>query len=862
MGELSRLVFTSRSTLCNDEPYSAADIVAQGRRNNGLTGLTGALVFHKGAFAQVLEGPRREVEAAFGRIRHDQRHADIRILADGPAVARCFPNEPMAFVTSDTCNDPALDTLLAHAAVADGGRAEDVAERVRDVVQARRMAGQGLVNHPTGEGGVTEANPGGGHQLDVLEAMFATCVFSASGRLVRANPGYAALFGLTQDEVLGRRRQDLAQSWDGEGLDYGALWAGLRAGEPSTITYQARRTDGCEVWVRGHLHPLLEQHGRLGCVVEVATDISERMRLSAEEHGQVAAINAALGVVHFAVDGTILQANDRFLDAVGYTLEEVQGRSHRMFVDPAEASSQEYAAFWAALASGQHRTAEFKRIGRDGREVWLQATYNPIVAPNGRVMKVIKYATDVTLEKLRQAEFQWQVAAIHKSHAVASFTMDGLILDANQTFLDALGYELDQIVGRHHRLFVDPSYAHGGDYAAFWRELGQGRHQAGVYRRLDSSGREVWLQANYNPIFDPNGRPVKVIKYATLVTEEKLRQAEHQGQIAAIHKAQCVIAFGLDGTILDANDNFLDALGYRLSEVRGRHHRMLVEPAYGASAEYAAFWAALAAGRHQVAEFKRIRKDGSEVWLQATYNPILDMAGRPIKVVKYATDVTRERLQQADFAGQIEAIRKSQGVISFDMDGVILDANDRFLETVGYGLDELRGQHHRMLVTPDDAASAEYAAFWETLRDGRFVSGLYRRLGKDGREVWIQASYNPILDLNGRPFKIVKFATDVTSNVALSEAYEDAKRQAQHDPATALPNRVRLASFMAKGLAAPNRRLTVLYLDLDRFKPINDTHGHQVGDRVLGEVADRLRRQLSFDQLAARVGGDEFVVVA
>ncbi|MBE7190586.1 MAG: diguanylate cyclase, partial [Jatrophihabitans endophyticus] len=362
-------------------------------------------------------------------------------------------------------------------------------------------------------------------------------------------------------------------------------------------------------------------------------------------------------------------------------------------------------------------------------------------------------------------------------------------------------------------------------------------------------------------MFDLNGRPVKVVKYATVVTEEKLRQADHQGQIAAINKAQCVIAFDLDGGILDANDNFLDAVGYRLAEVRGGHHRMFEDPGHAAGPTYAAFWAALAAGRHQAGEYKHVGKHGRELWLRATYNPIFDLNGRPFRVVEYATDITAEKLHAAEVHGQLAAINKSQGVISFAMDGTVLDANDRFLHMIGYEIGELRGRHHSLLLDPAEAASAGYAAFWDTLRAGTFVSGLYRCVGRN-REVWIQASYNPILDLNGRPFKVVKFATDVSENVAMSEAYEDAKRQSQHDTATALPNRARLATVMAEALSRPDARLACFYLDLDRFKPINDTYGHHAGDRVLGEIADRLRRALSFEQLAARVGGDEFVVVA
>ena len=246
------------------------------------------------------------------------------------------------------------------------------------------------------------------------------------------------------------------------------------------------------------------------------------------------------------------------------------------------------------------------------------------------------------------------------------------------------------------------------------------------------------------------------------VTQEKLRDVDAAGQIEAINKAQAVIEFAMDGTILSANDNFLRAMGYTLPEVQHKHHRMFVEPEYANSDEYREFWERLKQGKYDKGEYKRLGKGGREVWIQASYNPILDLEGKPFKVVKYATDVTQEKVRNADFQGQIAAIGKSQAVIEFGMDGTILTANDNFLGAMGYRLDEIRGKHHRMFVDPEYGRSAEYREFWERLNEGEYQAGEYRRIGKDGREVWIQASYNPILDLNGKPFKVVKYATDVT----------------------------------------------------------------------------------------------------
>ncbi len=261
-------------------------------------------------------------------------------------------------------------------------------------------------------------------------------------------------------------------------------------------------------------------------------------------------------------------------------------------------------------------------------------------------------------------------------------------------------------------------------------------------------------------------KPYKIVKYASDITAQKMAAVDMAGQIDAIGRSQAVISFSLDGRILGANERFLNTMGYSAKEIVGQHHSMFVDPVDRSSPDYARFWDRLRAGEYVSAEFKRRAKGGREVWLQASYNPILDLNGRPFKVVKFASDVTAVKSAASDVAGQITAIRRSQAVITFAMDGTILTANDHFLSTVGYAAAEIIGQHHRMFVDPAERASPAYAQFWDRLRAGEYVSAEFRRLGKGGREVWIQASYNPIFDLNDRPIKVVKFATDISEQVS------------------------------------------------------------------------------------------------
>jgi methyl-accepting chemotaxis protein len=251
--------------------------------------------------------------------------------------------------------------------------------------------------------------------------------------------------------------------------------------------------------------------------------------------------------------------------------------------------------------------------------------------------------------------------------------------------------------------------------------------------------------------------------------------------MAALDRSQAVIEFKPDGTIVTANRNFLDALGYSLAEVQGKHHSMFVDPKERDGQDYRRFWDDLRAGKFQQAEYKRIGKGGKEIWIQATYNPLLDASGKTYKVVKYATDVTAEKLKTADIEGQLAAIDRSQAVIAFDLTGKILTANDNFLNTLGYRLEEVVGQHHRIFVPQAERDTQAYRDFWTMLNKGEFQTAQYKRVAKGGREVWIQATYNPIFDMNGKLFKVVKFATDITAKVLEDERRRQVQGQIDTD---------------------------------------------------------------------------------
>ena len=551
--------------------------------------------------------------------------------------------------------------------------------------------------------------------------------------------------------------------------EYLHFWEELKAG--GNPNGESRRVwhGKSDVWIRSTWTPVRNQAGDVIKVVEYALDITQAKRAVAESEGKLQAISRSQAMIECDLGGIVLDVNDNFLDMTGYGRDEVVGQHHRLFVPADEAKSAAYRQFWQRLGNGEFIVGEFHRLGKGGRDLWLQAVYSPLLGIDGEPWKVVTYAVDVTEAKRRNADFEGKVTAIDRSQAVIEFDLNGNILTANDNFLITMGYDREEVIGKHHRMFVPSIEANSEDYQRFWRRLREGEFISGEFHRVARGGRDVWLQAIYNPVLGLDGKTEKVVKFATDVTAEKIRNADFEGKITAIQRSQAVIEFDLEGKVLDANDAFLDLLGYRLEEVRGRHHRIFVRPEDANTAEYQLFWDRLARGEYDSGEYLRIAKDGHEVWIRATYNPILDAEGKPFKVVKFATDVTADKIRNSDFDGKITAIQRSQAVIEFDLEGKILTANDNFLKTVGYTLREIVDQHHSIFCTPDYVTSEEYRDFWLRLQRGEFRAGRFHRVGKYGRDVWIQASYNPILDMSGRPMKVIKYAVDVTDQVQLEQ---------------------------------------------------------------------------------------------
>jgi methyl-accepting chemotaxis protein len=366
-------------------------------------------------------------------------------------------------------------------------------------------------------------------------------------------------------------------------------------------------------------------------------------------------------------------------------------------------------------------------------------------------------------------ELNVRVDIMNMTSIVSESDLKGDILNINEKFIEISKYSREELIGHPHNTTRHPDMPKEV-FKEMWSTIGRGKPFRGIIKNRAKDGTPYYVDAVIAPVLGPNGKPQKYIGVRYDITAAEIERQNAIGILAAIDLSFAYVEYDIQGNVLKANTNFLKTLGYRLEEIVGKHHRTFVDNSFSNSNAYAQFWDGLNAGNCHSGVFKRINKEGKEIWIQAVYAPVKDEMGRVFKFVEIATDVTADKVRGADFEGQLAAIRKSQATIEFGLDGTIQTANENFLKTTGYSVDEVQGRNHSMFVEESFRNSAEYREFWAKLNRGEYQTGEYKRVGKGGKEVWIQASYNPILDLNGKPFKVVKYATDVTAQANTREA--------------------------------------------------------------------------------------------
>ncbi|MFN7877119.1 MAG: PAS domain-containing protein [Pirellula sp.] len=478
--------------------------------------------------------------------------------------------------------------------------------------------------------------------------------------------------------------------------------------------------------------------------------------------------------------GDILTVNDKFVEISKYSKEELIGQPHNTTRHP-DMPKEVFKELWSTIGRGKPFRGIIKNRAKDGTPYYVDAVIAPVMGPNGKPQKYIGVRYDITAAEIERQNAKGVLAGIDTSFAYIEFDTKGIVITANANFLNTMGYRLDEIVGKHHRMFVEQSYVNSNAYSQFWNELNAGNNQAGVFKRINKGGKEVWIQAVYAAVKDEMGRVFKVVKIATDVTEEKVRAVDFEGQLAAISKAQATIEFGMDGTVQTANENFLSTMGYSLEEIKGRHHSMFLEEAYRQSAEYREMWAKLNRGEHHTGEFKRVGRGGKIIWIQASYNPILDLNGKPYKVVKYATDITaqvnaREALKKllatvsenaTALAGASEELTSVSTTMSATAEQTSVQANvvsaaseevSKNVQTVASGVDELNAAIKEIAKSASESAKVSQQA----VSIANTTNGTIAKLGESSTEI-------------GKVVKVITSIAEQTNLLALNATIEAAR---------------------------------------------------------------------------------------
>lgn len=663
------------------------------------------------------------------------------------------------------------------------------------------------------------------------DAQFMLTRTDLKGVITYANKDFIQVSGFSEAELVGSSH-NIVRHPDMPTAAFADMWRSLKAGKPWTGLVKNRTKHGDFYWVVANATPVTENNQ----VVGYLSARRKPTRAQIEEASAAYALfNAGNAKGLAIVDGQVVNVSwvsklkNRLgaitvkqrlvgLAATAFALLVVQAGLD--VANHAQSLAMSFAGLGLALPVllalamiiARSVTQPLKQTLNAVKEI-TTGNYSTYIDARGsnelsevlQALKKMQTLLSVNENALKEsaietreqaALFENQLAAINRSTGSMEFDLKGNILAVNDIFLSVLGYTREALVGMPHSQLVEPAFVSSGDHQAFWQRLTHGESLAGEYLRIGQQGQEIWLDATYNPILDADGKPYKVVQYATDITAQKLRNADFEGQITAIGKSQGVIELGLDGTVLKVNQTYLQMLGYAEHELVGQHVSKVLEPAFASSEAYSVLWNKLVNGGSDMGQYKRIAKNGAEVWIQASYNPIYDLKGKPYKIVNYTMDITASKLIAADNAGQISGIHRTQGVIEFELDGTITSANDLFLQLSGYTEQEILGKNHSMFVDAVYRSSHDYKAFWEALRHGEAQVGQVKRIKKGGAVVWMQAIYNPILDMNGKPFKVVKYATDITeqheSAEALARAVHETKAMIEAAKAGDLSSRVSL----------------------------------------------------------------------
>lgn len=499
---------------------------------------------------------------------------------------------------------------------------------------------------------------------------------------------------------------------------------------------------------------------------ELTATQEEMSRNQAELDGVFKAINHTMGVAELDISGLITSSNESLQSIFGLSKNDMLGRDLTLLTGPLSKEN-----FLRSLNNGETISDEYLTIRKNSDELWVNASFSPMVDNKGNTYKILAMITDITARKLEEIEFEkLSLVADNTDNSVVITDAKGHIEYVNHGFCSMTGYAEEEVMGRKPGDFLQGPET---NKETIERVRDGIINKVPVYEEIlnyTKTGETYWISMAINPVINDEGDAEKYISIQANITDTKKNALDFKYKLEAIGKSNAIIEFDTKGNVLDANQNFLKIVGYELDEIVGQHHSLLVTEEHKNATEYQEFWSQLGEGNFVEGEFERQKKNGKKIWLRGMYNPIYDMNGKPCKIVKFAVDITQEKVlkeeaerNEIDLKNHMEAIYKTIASVEFDMNGVVKAANSIYISITGFPEDQLIGMKYLDLIPEADRDKPQTTLMWDNLKDGQFFNGEFKLRDIDGKELWLTGTFNPIKDVDGNPYKIMMFAQFNTS---------------------------------------------------------------------------------------------------
>ncbi len=491
-------------------------------------------------------------------------------------------------------------------------------------------------------------------------------------------------------------------------------------------------------------------------------EIDELNESLEEQQRVMEALDRSMASIEFRLDGTIVRANGNFLQAMGYDAGELEGKHHRIFCENEYANGKDYEHFWHRLRNGEFFSGKIKRLKKGGEVIWLEATYNPIADTKGNIYKVIKFASDVTQATKDNAEQAEKMNAVDANMATIEFNLDGTIITANDNFLDAVGYDLREIRGKHHKIFCDDTYASGEEYRKFWRELGQGKTKSGQFKRVKKDGSTMWLEASYTPVYSPDGKLYKIVKFGSDISNSMF---EREYFTQTLEQAiDAVVTIDPNNNVSLFNKAAENLWGYSRDEVIGKNVKMLVPQAIQSQHD-SLVNANRTTGVNKIVgtsrEVEIHRKDGDMLWGKLSLSRL--KVNGETHYSAFVQDVTAEVRRRDEFRRlSLVANETDNSVVITDAQGKIQYVNPGFEKMTGYSPEEAQGRKPGDLLQGPDTDQQTVREIRQKLDAREPFYNEILNYHKTGEPYWISLAINPVFDENGELVNFISIQANVT----------------------------------------------------------------------------------------------------